>query len=83
LRTLSDKGITRLMVEGGAQVAASFVEAGLVDEVWLLRGPNEIGADGVAALGALPLGAITQSSSFRVRASEKLDHDTLTIYQRV
>ena len=83
LRTLSDKGITRLMVEGGAQVAASFVEAGLVDEVWLLRGPNEIGAEGVAALGALPLGAITQSSSFRVRASEKLDHDTLTIYQRV
>ena len=83
LRMLSDKGITRLMVEGGAQVAASFVEAGLVDEVWLLRGPNEIGADGVAALGALPLGAITQSPSFRVRASEKLDHDTLTIYQRV
>lgn len=83
LRTLSEKGITRLMVEGGAQVAASFVEAGLVDEVWLLRGPNEIGTDGVAALGALPLGAITQSSSFRVRASEKLDHDTLTIYQRV
>jgi len=83
LRMLSDKGITRLMVEGGAQVAASFVEAGLVDEVWLLRGPNEIGAEGVAALGALPLGAITQSSSFRVRASEKLDHDTLTIYERV
>lgn len=83
LRTLSDKGITRLMVEGGAQVAASFVEAGLVDEVWLLRGPSEIGADGVAALGALPLGAITQSSFFRVRANESLDRDTLTIYERV
>lgn len=82
LRTLSDKGITRLMVEGGAQVAASFVEAGLVDEVWLLRGLNEIGPDGVAALGALPLGAITQSSSFRVRASEKLENDTLAIYER-
>ncbi|MGN6310559.1 MAG: bifunctional diaminohydroxyphosphoribosylaminopyrimidine deaminase/5-amino-6-(5-phosphoribosylamino)uracil reductase RibD [Xanthobacteraceae bacterium] len=83
LRTLSDRGITRLMVEGGAQIAASFVEAGLVDEVWLLRGPIEIGADGVAALGALPLGSITQSSSYRVRASEKLENDTLTIYERV
>lgn len=83
LRTLSEKGITRLMVEGGAQVAASFVEAGLVDEVWLLRGPKEIGADGVAALGALPLGAITQSPSFRVRANENLDRDTLMIYERV
>ncbi len=83
LRALSEKGITRLMVEGGAQVAASFVKAGLVDEVWLLRGSDEIGADGVAALGALPLGTVTQSSSFRVRASESLDHDTLTIYERV
>lgn len=83
LRVLSERGITRLMVEGGAQVAASFVEAGLVDEAWLLRGPTEIGADGVAALGALPLSAITQSSSFRLRANESLDHDTLTIYERV
>jgi len=83
LRVLSERGVTRLMVEGGAHVAASFVEAGLVDEVWLLRGPTAIGADGVAALGALPLGSITQSSSFRVRASEKLENDTLTIYERV
>lgn len=83
LRVLSERGITRLMIEGGAQVAASFVEAGLVDEVWLLRGPTEIGADGVAALGALPLSAITQSSSFRLRANENLDRDTLTIYERV
>ena len=32
LRALSDKGITRLMVEGGSRVAASFVASGLVDE---------------------------------------------------
>ena len=38
LHALSDKGISRLMVEGGARVASSFVAAGLVDEVWLLRG---------------------------------------------
>ncbi len=41
LHALSEKGITRLMVEGGARVASSFVAAGLVDEVWLLRGPEE------------------------------------------
>src|SRR5947209_10234761 len=32
LTALSDKGITRLLVEGGARVASSFVAAGLVDE---------------------------------------------------
>jgi diaminohydroxyphosphoribosylaminopyrimidine deaminase / 5-amino-6-(5-phosphoribosylamino)uracil reductase len=30
----------------------------------------------------MPLTAITQSPSLRVRASETLDKDTLTIYER-
>jgi diaminohydroxyphosphoribosylaminopyrimidine deaminase/5-amino-6-(5-phosphoribosylamino)uracil reductase len=82
LRALAGRGITRLMVEGGSRVAASFVAADLVDEIWLLRGSEAIGAGGVAALDALPLGAITQSPAFKVRASETLAKDTLTIYER-
>jgi diaminohydroxyphosphoribosylaminopyrimidine deaminase/5-amino-6-(5-phosphoribosylamino)uracil reductase len=82
LHALAEKGITRLLVEGGARVASSFVAAGLVDEIWLLRGPEAIGADGVPALGALPLTAITQSPAFKVRASETLQNDTLTVYER-
>ena len=83
LRALSEKGITRLLVEGGARVASSFVAAGLVDEIWLLRSTEPVGDDGVAALEALPLTAITQSPNFRVRASEGLQEDTLTIYERI
>jgi diaminohydroxyphosphoribosylaminopyrimidine deaminase / 5-amino-6-(5-phosphoribosylamino)uracil reductase len=83
LRALSDKGITRLLVEGGARVASSFVAAGLVDEAWLLRGAEPVGADGVAALDALPLASITLSPNFRVHASEGLQNDTLTIYERI
>ena len=82
LHELARRGVTRLMVEGGARVAASFVRAGLADEIWLLRGPATIGADGVSALAAMPLSAITQSPDFRVRATETLDPDTLTIYER-
>ena len=82
LHALAEKGITRLLVEGGARVAASFVAAGLVDEVWLLRGARPVGADGVPALEALPLSAITQSPAFKLRASETLQGDTLTIYER-
>jgi diaminohydroxyphosphoribosylaminopyrimidine deaminase / 5-amino-6-(5-phosphoribosylamino)uracil reductase len=82
LHALAEKGITRLLVEGGARVASSFVAAGLVDEAWLLRGPDPIGADGVPALEALPLASITQSPGFKVRASETLQKDTLTIYER-
>jgi len=82
LHALSDKGITRLMVEGGSRVASSFVAADLVDEVWLFRGTAAIGADGIAALDALPLSEITQSSRLKLRASEALGKDTLTIYER-
>ncbi|MGY3489966.1 diaminohydroxyphosphoribosylaminopyrimidine deaminase/5-amino-6-(5-phosphoribosylamino)uracil reductase [Bradyrhizobium sp. USDA 4011] len=82
LHALAEKGVTRLMVEGGARVANSFVAAGLVDEIWLFRGPEPIGADGVPALDAMPLAAITQSPAFRVRASETIDNDSLMIYER-
>jgi len=82
LHALAEKGISRLMVEGGARVASSFVAADLIDEVWLLRGPDAVGVDGVPALDALPLTALTGSPAFKVRASDSLGKDTLTIYER-
>jgi diaminohydroxyphosphoribosylaminopyrimidine deaminase/5-amino-6-(5-phosphoribosylamino)uracil reductase len=83
LHALAEKGISRLLVEGGARVASSFVAADLADEVWLLRGAHAVGADGVPALEALPLSTITQSPTFKLRASETLQGDTLTIYERI
>jgi diaminohydroxyphosphoribosylaminopyrimidine deaminase / 5-amino-6-(5-phosphoribosylamino)uracil reductase len=82
LRALAEKGTTRLMVEGGSRVASSFVADDLVDEVWLLRGPAAIGDDGIAALDALPLAEITQSPRLKLRASETLGGDSLSIYER-
>jgi diaminohydroxyphosphoribosylaminopyrimidine deaminase/5-amino-6-(5-phosphoribosylamino)uracil reductase len=82
LRALSERGITRLLVEGGSRIASSFVAADLVDEAWLLRGPDAVGADGIAALQGLPLTSVTQSTSYRARASEALGNDTLTIFER-
>jgi diaminohydroxyphosphoribosylaminopyrimidine deaminase/5-amino-6-(5-phosphoribosylamino)uracil reductase len=82
LQALAGKGITRLLVEGGSKVAASFMAADLVDEVWLFRGATEIGDGGVPALHAMPLSAITGSPELKTRASETIENDTLTIYER-
>jgi diaminohydroxyphosphoribosylaminopyrimidine deaminase/5-amino-6-(5-phosphoribosylamino)uracil reductase len=82
VRALAERGVIRLMVEGGARIAASFVAADLVDEARLLRSSDQIGDDGVAALGDLPLTAVTRSQRFKLRSSETLDHDTLAIYER-
>jgi diaminohydroxyphosphoribosylaminopyrimidine deaminase/5-amino-6-(5-phosphoribosylamino)uracil reductase len=82
LEALAAKGITRLLVEGGARVASSFVTSGAVDEFWLMRSRVPIGAAGVGALDALPLSVLTGSPAFKQRASEMLQDDTLTIYER-
>jgi diaminohydroxyphosphoribosylaminopyrimidine deaminase / 5-amino-6-(5-phosphoribosylamino)uracil reductase len=83
LRLLAARGITRLMVEGGPTVAASFLKARLVDEAVLLRSPTSIGSDGIDALEGLPLTALTQSAQLRSRGIEKLDSDTVEIFERM
>lgn len=82
LHTLSGRGITRLLVEGGAKVASSFVKAGLVDEFWLIRGRQTIGDDGLPALDDQKLDVITASPHWLVRETQTLGPNTLTIYGR-
>ncbi|TAK49299.1 MAG: bifunctional diaminohydroxyphosphoribosylaminopyrimidine deaminase/5-amino-6-(5-phosphoribosylamino)uracil reductase RibD [Xanthobacteraceae bacterium] len=82
LAELSRRGITRLLVEGGARVAAAFIAAGLVDEAWLFRSAMTIGPGGVPALADLPLTALTGSADFRIHARETVGDNALTIYER-
>ena len=80
LKALVDQGITRLMIEGGPTVAASFVDADLVDELILLRGEKTIGADGIDPLEGMPLDALTDR--LMSLGSEKLGGDTLERFAR-
>jgi diaminohydroxyphosphoribosylaminopyrimidine deaminase/5-amino-6-(5-phosphoribosylamino)uracil reductase len=80
LKVLAEQGITRLMVEGGPIVAASFVAADLVDEAVLLRAEKTIGGSGIDALEGMPLDALT--GRLQSRGSEKLGADMLETYQR-
>jgi diaminohydroxyphosphoribosylaminopyrimidine deaminase/5-amino-6-(5-phosphoribosylamino)uracil reductase len=83
LRKLAERGITRLMVEGGPTVAAALVRANLVDAAALFRSPKPIGADGIDALEGLPLTALTKSLTLKLVASEAVDGDTLECFERV
>jgi diaminohydroxyphosphoribosylaminopyrimidine deaminase/5-amino-6-(5-phosphoribosylamino)uracil reductase len=82
LKQLAVRGITRVMVEGGARVAAAFVAADLADEIWLYRGSAGIGPDGVPALDRMGIRELTQSPRFRLHASEDIGNDHLSIYER-
>ncbi len=80
LKVLAEQGITRLMVEGGPTVAASFVAADLVDEAVLLRGDKTIGNSGIYPLEGMPLGALTEH--LQVTGSRNLGADKLEAYAR-
>jgi diaminohydroxyphosphoribosylaminopyrimidine deaminase/5-amino-6-(5-phosphoribosylamino)uracil reductase len=80
LKTLANEGITRLMLEGGPTLAASFVAADLVDEAALLYSEKLIGDGGIAPLEGMPLDAL--NGHLRAAGSERFGPDTLEIYER-
>jgi diaminohydroxyphosphoribosylaminopyrimidine deaminase / 5-amino-6-(5-phosphoribosylamino)uracil reductase len=82
LHLLAERGITRLMVEGGPTVAAAFLTSDLVDEVALLRGPIAIGADGIDALAGMPLDALAASPKLRSLGVETVGKDTIETFER-
>ena len=80
LKTLAEEGITRLMIEGGPTVAASFVAADLVDEAALIYSEKLVGEGGIAPLEGMALDAL--SGHLLVTGSERLGSDTLEHYER-
>jgi diaminohydroxyphosphoribosylaminopyrimidine deaminase/5-amino-6-(5-phosphoribosylamino)uracil reductase len=82
LRELARRGITRLMVEGGARLAGQLVSRALIDEVRLLQTQTAIGDDGIDALDTLPLTMVTASAGFAKIDTEQIGDDRLTIYER-
>ncbi len=75
-------GVQYLFVEGGAETAASFLEADLVDTVHLYRAPILIG-DGLKALGSLGLDALDPAHGrWSLTDRRQLGSDEFTAYLR-
>lgn len=55
LETLSAQGLSSVMIEGGGQVAATFLRAGLVDALEWFRAGVILGAEGRAGVGPLEI----------------------------
>jgi diaminohydroxyphosphoribosylaminopyrimidine deaminase/5-amino-6-(5-phosphoribosylamino)uracil reductase len=81
LRVLAGRGITRVMVEAGPIVSAAFLEADLVDEAALFRSSLALG-EGIDALEAMPLSALTLSPRLRLVNTERIGPDTLQTFER-
>lgn len=77
------EAINDLLVEGGAETAAAFLRADLVDRMLLYRAPILIGA-GKAALGDIGLTSLADAHGrWRLCNRRTLGNDTLEVYERV
>jgi diaminohydroxyphosphoribosylaminopyrimidine deaminase/5-amino-6-(5-phosphoribosylamino)uracil reductase len=77
LQELGKRGITRILVEGGATIATALLRADLVDRLCWFRAPSVIGGDGLPALTALGLEAPAQAPRFKRLALETVGEDVL------
>jgi diaminohydroxyphosphoribosylaminopyrimidine deaminase / 5-amino-6-(5-phosphoribosylamino)uracil reductase len=79
---LAQQGITRLLVEGGATLATSFLEAELVDRIYWFRAPIVIGGDGLAGVGPFDVERLEHALGFRMGDRRQLGNDVLELYVR-
>jgi diaminohydroxyphosphoribosylaminopyrimidine deaminase/5-amino-6-(5-phosphoribosylamino)uracil reductase len=82
LRALAARGITRVLVEGGARLAASLLRKDLVDRLAWFHAPGLLGADARPAIEALGLDTLAAMPKFRVVESGRIGPDHLTLMTR-
>ncbi len=80
LRLLASEGLTRILCEGGATLAAALVCARLADALYLFNGAALLGAESHPALGPLGLTGLADAPRPRLIGTETLGPDTLSRY---
>ncbi len=78
LNTLAARGLSSILIEGGATVARSFLDAGLVDRILLFEGTVNVGADGIAS----PIQRSDMPHGYRLVRSSQFGTDHCHEYER-
>jgi diaminohydroxyphosphoribosylaminopyrimidine deaminase/5-amino-6-(5-phosphoribosylamino)uracil reductase len=82
LKVMASLGITRVLAEGGAALAASLLRDDLVDRVAWFHAPAVMGGDGLPASLALGLEHLSDMTRFNRTGSVALGPDMLTELKR-
>jgi diaminohydroxyphosphoribosylaminopyrimidine deaminase/5-amino-6-(5-phosphoribosylamino)uracil reductase len=82
LRILAERGVTRLLCEGGGRVAAALLAGDVVDEILRFTGGIAIGADGVPALGSLGVDRLADAPRFQLRSVEACGDGVVELWAR-
>lgn len=80
LAELARRGVTRLMVEGGAQIHTSFLQSGLWNDLLIYRAPRVLGGDSKSMVSGINLENIKENRNMILQHTRKIGEDTLEIY---
>lgn len=80
LAELGRRGLTRVLVEGGARLAGALVKAGLVDRVAWFRAPMLMGGDGVPSVDPLGVADPAAAPKWRRTDMRRVGPDLLETY---
>jgi diaminohydroxyphosphoribosylaminopyrimidine deaminase/5-amino-6-(5-phosphoribosylamino)uracil reductase len=81
LRALARRGVTRVLAEGGAGIAAALLRDRLVDRLAWFHAPSVMGGDGMPAAYPLPVTSLAGMPRFRRVARHTLGPDLLTEFE--
>jgi diaminohydroxyphosphoribosylaminopyrimidine deaminase/5-amino-6-(5-phosphoribosylamino)uracil reductase len=82
LTALAQEGLTRVLVEGGGQVAASFIRADLVDRIAWFHAPGVMGGDGWPGVQGFGIEKLAMMPRFVRHRVTPLGDDLLTEFKR-
>jgi len=83
LTELRGRGLISLLVEGGGEVAASFLRDNAVDRLEWFRAPVLLGAEGRPCVAALALAKLADAPQFRRVSAEPVGDDLWERYDAV
>jgi diaminohydroxyphosphoribosylaminopyrimidine deaminase/5-amino-6-(5-phosphoribosylamino)uracil reductase len=83
LAALAEAGLTRVLVEGGAKIAAALLRADLVDRLAWFHAPGVMGADGWPAVQAFGVEQLASMPRFVRRDMRLVGDDMLSEYVRM
>jgi diaminohydroxyphosphoribosylaminopyrimidine deaminase/5-amino-6-(5-phosphoribosylamino)uracil reductase len=82
MQRLGDRGLTRVLCEGGGRLAAALVEADLVDEVVTYTAGLVLGAEAIPSVGALEVTALQLAPRFRLLDAAPVGPDLRSRWRR-
>jgi hypothetical protein len=82
VKALALAGLTRVLVEGGGQVAASFIRADLVDRIAWFHAPAVMGGDGWPSVQGFGIRKTCYDAPLRSPSRYVLGSDMLTEFKR-